>query len=335
MGADVAERLYPHSEGCDVTTTAGRDLMRVTQMLVSIGLPVRNGEQHVESVVRSVLCQDHENIELVISDNASTDSTEQICRELARSDRRIAYHRQPTNIGHINNNARTKQLSHGSFFKLIGDDDLLFPNYISRCLEAFAEDERLILVTTQLAYTSPDGNTETLGYQGTGLRSEDPVTRFGEWLRLLNESHLLIDPLYGLIRKTAIESIPLRNTLRGDEVLAAKLALAGPWGHVPEVLGRRHWQAERLPQLARKLGLPPWQAHVANVLQCRELFAYLRRAELTQSERRRARAAVRRLYLRRHWATAVHRSRRLGSITRGDARRRALHVPPYDGPSPG
>ena len=242
--------------GCAVPTTAGRDLMEVTQTLVSIGLPVRNGEKHVENVVRSVLGQDHEYIELVISDNASTDGTEEICRELARSDRRIAYFRQPENIGLINNNIRTKQLAHGMFFRLIGDDDLLFPNYVSRCLEAFAEDERLILVTTQLAYTGPDGHTEFLGYHGTRLRSEDPVTRFAELLSLLNESHLLLDPLYGLFRRAAVVSIPIRNTLRGDEVLAAKLALAGPWGHVPEVLGHRHWQAERLPQLARKLGLP-------------------------------------------------------------------------------
>jgi glycosyltransferase involved in cell wall biosynthesis len=311
-------------------------MMPGTQMLVSIGLPIRNGEKLVESVVRSVLGQVHEHIELVISDNASTDGTEEICRELARSDRRIAYYRQPENIGPINNNIRTKQLAQGMFFRLIGDDDLLLPNYVSRCLEAFAEDERLILVTTQLAYTGPDGNSETLSYHGTCLRSEDPVTRFSELLRLLNESHLLLDPLYGLFRKAAVASVPIRNTLRGDEVLAAKLALAGPWGHVPEVLGHRHWKAERLPRLARNFGLPPWQAHVANVLQCRELLAYLRQAELTPSQHRRARAAVGRLYLHRHWATAVHRSRRLGSLTtRGNTGRLANHVPPYDGPSRG
>jgi glycosyltransferase involved in cell wall biosynthesis len=311
--------------------------MDVTQTLVSIGLPVRNGEKHVENVVRSVLGQDHEYIELVISDNASTDSTEEICRDLARSDRRIAYFRQPENIGLINNNIRTKQLAHGMFFKLIGDDDLLFPNYVSRCLDAFAEDERLILVTTQLAYTGPDGRAEYLGYRGTRLRSEDPATRFAELLRLLNESHLLLDPLYGLFRRTVMASIPIRNTLRGDEVLAAKLALAGPWGHVPEVLGHRHWQPERLPQLASKLGLPPWRAHVANILLCHELLAYVRQAELTPSERSRARASVGRLYLRRHWGMAVHRSRRLASLTRSgrDTGGRTHREPPYAGPSPG
>ncbi len=92
--------------------------MEVTQTLVSIGLPVRNGEKHVEKVVRSVLGQDHEYIELVISDNASTDGTEEICRELARSDQRIAYFRQPENIGLINNNIRTKQLTHGTVLQV-------------------------------------------------------------------------------------------------------------------------------------------------------------------------------------------------------------------------
>ena len=70
---------------------------------VSIGLPVRNAGDRIADVVRSVLAQDHQNLELLITDNASTDGTEEVCRELARSDSRIAYHRQPQNIGLLNN----------------------------------------------------------------------------------------------------------------------------------------------------------------------------------------------------------------------------------------
>ena len=66
---------------------------------MSIGLPVRNGEHRIEQVVACVLAQDYPHIELVISDNASNDATEEMCREFARHDERIVYHRQAENVG--------------------------------------------------------------------------------------------------------------------------------------------------------------------------------------------------------------------------------------------
>ena len=102
-----------------------------TKTLVSVGLPVRNGAERIEHVVRSVLDQDHENLELVICDNASTDDTEELCRELANQDSRIVYHRNPVNIGLLNNFIRVMQLSSGTFFRWVGDDDWLAPNCVA------------------------------------------------------------------------------------------------------------------------------------------------------------------------------------------------------------
>ncbi|MFJ2028463.1 glycosyltransferase family 2 protein [Streptosporangium sp. NPDC087985] len=279
--------------------------------LVSVGLPVRNGAARLEGVVRSVLAQDHENIELVICDNASTDDTEEFCRELARSDSRIVYHRQPRNVGLLNNFIHAGRVARGTFFRWVGDDDWLAPQCVSRSLRAFEQDERFILVTTQVAYTDPDGTTQTGVYDGTGLLSDDPVERFAEMLRMLNESHLLIDPLYGLMRRDRVVDIPRRNMLREDEVFAAKLALAGPWGHVPEVLAHRNWKHERLGAVGRRLGVPAWQAHFSSTLQYREILRWLRESGLADEQRRRARAAAHRMYARRQWRTASHRSRTL------------------------
>jgi len=285
--------------------------------LVSIGLPVRNGATSLEGVVRSVLGQDHEQVELVISDNASTDDTEAVCRELARSDDRIFYHRQPSNIGLLNNFMQTMALARGAYFRWIGDDDRLEPGYVSRVLREFAADDRLVLVTTQVAYAGPDGQVRTGEYHGTRLRADDPVDRLVEILRLLNESHLLIDPLYGMVRRRTAAQIPRRNMLHEDEVFAAKLALAGPWGHVPEVLARRGWRPDRLANVARRLDLPAWHSHVANVLQCREILRWLRQVPLTGEQHRRARLAVYRMFLRRQRLTAVHRSRKLKRMAVG------------------
>src|SRR2546421_9664485 len=90
--------------------------------LVSIGLPVRNAGDRITEVVRSVLAQDHQNVELVISDNASTDDTEDVCRALAKEDSRIAYHRQAENIGLLNNFMAVIAPARRTHFPSIRDD---------------------------------------------------------------------------------------------------------------------------------------------------------------------------------------------------------------------
>ncbi|MGW0023021.1 glycosyltransferase family 2 protein [Rhodococcus sp. NPDC003383] len=288
--------------------------MATADTLVSVGLPVRNGADRIQNVVESVLGQDHENLELVIGDNASTDGTEELCRDLAAQDKRIVYHRNPVNTGLLNNFVGVMRLSRGTFFRWVGDDDWLAPTNVSRSLEAFAADERSILVTTQLEYAASDGSVQTAEFRGDSLASEDPVTRFAEMLRLLNESHLLIDPLYGLFRRAVVAEIDRRNMMREDEVFATKLALAGPWGHVPEVLGRRHWEAESVSALVRKLDLPPWHAWFVTTLQCREILHWLVGCDLSPAERRRAQLEVARMYARRQKIIVARRGRRLARM---------------------
>jgi len=293
---------------------------------VSVGLPVRNGADRIERVVKSVLDQNHENLELVICDNASTDGTEDLCRVLAAQDSRIVYHRHPVNVGLLNNFISAMRLATGTFFRWVGDDDWLAPNCVSRGLDTFGDDDRLILVTSQVEYASPDGLTQTAEYDGTALGSDDPVTRFCEMLRLLNESYLLIDPLYGLFRHEHLGRIERRNMLREDQVFATKLALAGPWGHVPEVLAGRNQSPESLSSVARKLDVPPWHAHLATVLQCREMLRWLDRCDLDQDQRRRARQSVARMYVRRHQIVLARRGRKLIRITRDLGRARPVPV---------
>jgi glycosyltransferase involved in cell wall biosynthesis len=290
--------------------------IRYTNTLVSVGLPVRNGAARIEGVVKSVLNQDHENLELVICDNASTDHTEELCRDLAVHDRRIVYHRNPVNVGLFNNFISAMRLATGTFFRWVGDDDWLYPRYVSRCLDAFAGDERLILVTSQLEYAGPDGLTQTAAYDGTALGSDDSVTRFSEMLRLLNESYLLLDPLYGMLRREPVMRIERRNMLHEDQVFASKLALAGPWGHVPEVLAGRHWKHEPLSIVARKLDVPLRRAHFATTLQCWEMLRWLDQCGLDEQERRRARLAVARMYVRRQQIVVARRSRKLVRMAR-------------------
>jgi hypothetical protein len=150
-------------------------------------------------------------------------------------------------------------------------------------------------------------------YHGTALRSADPIERLTEMLRLLNDSYLLIDPLYALMRREVVARIPRRNMLREDQIFAAKLALAGPWGHVNDALYRRGFaRDERRPDLARRLGVPVWTARAATTLQGLEMLRWVGEgADLSPQQSRQARAAVRKWYVERQQIVIARRGRRL------------------------
>ena len=102
---------------------------------VSIGLPVYNGERFLTEAIESLLSQTYQDFELIISDNASTDRTEEICRKYAAQDPRIRYSRNAANIGGTNNANLTFELAHGEYFRWAADDDRCAPTLVERLVE--------------------------------------------------------------------------------------------------------------------------------------------------------------------------------------------------------
>jgi hypothetical protein len=97
-------------------------------------------------------------------------------------------------------------------------------------------------------------------------------------------------------------------------VFATKLALAGPWGHVPEVLAHRNWIDDKVGALGRRLNIPKWQWRIRNAIQARETLSWLDQVDLTDEQRRRARAAVYGMYARRQWKLIRRRSIKLARM---------------------
>jgi len=98
---------------------------------VTIGLPVYNGEEFLRKTICSLLNQSFENFEIVISDNDSTDSTEDICRELEKKDNRVRYVRQKINIGAIENFQFVLNEARGKYFMWAAHDDLWDKEYLN------------------------------------------------------------------------------------------------------------------------------------------------------------------------------------------------------------
>ena len=101
---------------------------------VTIGMPVFNGERLIRAALDSLLAQSFSDFELIISDNASTDGTERICREYAGRDKRIRYIRQLANIGGVPNFKFVLDEARGEYFMWSACDDIHSPDFVLRSL---------------------------------------------------------------------------------------------------------------------------------------------------------------------------------------------------------
>lgn len=126
--------------------------------LVSIGLPTYNREKYLPQAIGSLLAQSYTNFELIISDNASTDNTINICNEYAAKDPRIKYFRNDENIGAWPNFKRVLDLSKGDFFMWAADDDWWHPHYIEALLNPHIDEisEDIFLVASDSLYIKGD-----------------------------------------------------------------------------------------------------------------------------------------------------------------------------------
>ena len=122
--------------------------MKSTRPKLSFGLPVYNAEDTIGRAVESILAQTFTDLELVISDNASTDRTAEICCDWARQDARVRLFRNDLNIGLLPNFDRVFELAHGEYFRWIGSDDWLEPEYASACVPVLDSNPDAIAVST-------------------------------------------------------------------------------------------------------------------------------------------------------------------------------------------
>lgn len=200
---------------------------------VSIGLPVYNGAKLLPATVESILQQSFTDFELIITDNASTDSTEQVGRELMRRDSRVRYVRNETNIGAAHNFNRAFELSRGEYFKWAAHDDRLTPDYLEKCVQALDGDPAAVLAQAKTLYVDLQGNTKPSGEKDRKLDSALTRERFRA---VVVETHN-IDEFYGVIRRDVLAQTSVHLPYFGsDKVLLAELAVRGHFKQIPERL---------------------------------------------------------------------------------------------------
>jgi glycosyltransferase involved in cell wall biosynthesis len=225
---------------------------------VSIGLPVFNGERYLSDALNCIVQQTFEDFELIITDNSSTDATEDICRDAARLDRRIRYVRNVTNLGAIPNFLRCHELSTAPLFKWVTHDDLYEPTYLESGVRILDANPEVVLAHSATAFIDEagdafpfDGVTSSYidPHTGIGQRpdhpsiadSANPAERFWHVLRRARwGSHM-----FGLIRQDALRRTRLMGEFAGsDRPMLLELALLGRFKSDPARLYKKRFHAQ-------------------------------------------------------------------------------------------
>ena len=201
---------------------------------ISLSLPVYNGEPFLEMAVRSILAQDFTDFELVITDNASTDGTEEICRRLASEDERISYFRNSRNLGAAGNFNLGFSLTTGEYFKWCAADDLLTPNYLSECVRALDQNPGAAVAYGTLIEI--DANGDSTGFVEPSLPALEqlpPVAR----LQALLPIHVVVGAVFGLYRRRALEVTALHAPYyTSDCALLSEIVLLGQVLYRPDAI---------------------------------------------------------------------------------------------------
>ena len=208
---------------------------------LTIGLPVYNGENYLAEAIEALLGQTYENFELIIADNASTDTTPDICRRYVREDSRVRHLRHPKNIGLARNHNCLVTEARGELFKWASHDDLYGKDLLRLCVEALDERPDIVLAHSWTALIDGSGQVTRALQYGLDTGSPAPPVRFRSMLFELGG-----DDDSGVIRMPVLRQTALNGSYyRADRTFVSELALAGPFYHVPDWLYFRRDHPER------------------------------------------------------------------------------------------
>lgn len=206
--------------------------------LVTIGISTYNrANGYLPQALDSALAQTYPNIEIVVSDNCSTDGTEELVR--SRSDARVRYIKQERNIGANNNFNMCLSHARGVYFLLLHDDDRIDPDFVSSCIAAARQHGEVGLIRTGTRII--DERSEVVAQVPNTTAGLSPLELFRSWFER-ETSFYLCSTLFHTDRLRDSGGFRSKTNLLQDVAAMAKLLV--PYGRVdvPDVKAsfRRH-----------------------------------------------------------------------------------------------
>lgn len=201
-------------------------------------MPVYNGQHFLDQTLENLLTQTFADFELIISDNGSSDQTEQICRRHAQTDPRIRYIRHSTNRGAAFNWNFVATEATTELFKWASDNDYYEPEFLETCVRELLARPDCVLCYTRTQLVTDEGEPLQIDSSDHPVLQDAPVDRF---LFLMNRSGRN-NAQAGVIRlETLLKTRMERHYPHGDKVLMAELALHGKFWLVDKPLFHRRW----------------------------------------------------------------------------------------------
>jgi glycosyltransferase domain-containing protein len=235
--------------------------------LVSVCIPTYNRAQKLQRCVKKLLECDYWNIEIIVSDNGSTDDTAAVCETLRKSDDRIVCHRHSSNRGIHANFAFTRQQASGKYFLWHADDDYLDSDYIRKCVNALEDDATLVLAYGLSTFHA--ANNEIIHYgKQIELNSKSSTFRVLKYLWQVSDNSIF----YGVYRTDPLKDCIVPNILAGDWAWIAAVVSLGKAHRVPNILVHRDYGAsassspEGFKRLVQVQELPAWQGSFPGVV---------------------------------------------------------------------
>jgi glycosyltransferase involved in cell wall biosynthesis len=189
---------------------------------VTIGIPTYNGGRKLQKALTSIFNQEYDNLEVIVSDNCSTDDTEEVCTGLAqRHPDVVKYYRQPVNRGVTANYQFVLEKATGDYFMWLADDDTLAHGILRKYVDFLIHNPDYSLVSGQVKY-----------WQGAKLvlvEKDMSLDQSSPYLRVLNYYYKVMygAMIYGLMNRRLAQSIPLRNRIGDDWHYVASVAFHG------------------------------------------------------------------------------------------------------------
>jgi hypothetical protein len=210
-------------------------------------MPVHNEEPYVAAALASLREQSYPNLEVVVSDNASTDRTFEICTQHAAEDPRIRVVRFEQNRGATANFQHVLDQARGRYFLWASGHDLWSPNFVAECVALLESNDRACLAFASSNWIDADSAPLTKASGWTDTRGLGPVARF--FTILWGNMH----PILALMRTSELRAYgPVPSMVGSDLAMLAALALRGDFVHATQATwSRREFRTE--PQYGDKL----------------------------------------------------------------------------------
>ena len=209
-----------------------------TSPRVTIAIPTFNrAAKTLPETLQSALDQTYGNVEIIVSDNCSTDDTEDVVRRFGRS---VQYVRQAENLGLNGNLNQCIDRATGDYVLLLHDDDLIDPDFVESCITAVAGSRSVGLIRTGIRIIRADGSV-SFERPNRAVGSSSMADLMFAWFR--NETtQYCCNTLYNTQALREVGGFHSRHNLFQDALAQVKVAALYGHAHVHGVKAswRRH-----------------------------------------------------------------------------------------------